>query len=85
MIEIKKCKTKAGWTAKKNTKLDLAKIAERYEVVLDTKILLVVKTDCGEVVVHDYGELMFKECDDAQKIEKLAREILGDDEVRVEA
>ncbi len=82
MIEIKKCQTKAGWSAKKNVKLDLTELAKKYEVVLDSKILLVVKTECGEVVIHNYGELMFKECNDTEKIKKIAEDIF-DDEAKI--
>lgn len=72
-----KCKTKAAFKARleQKGKLNLEKIKKKYQVILETPILLVVKIGDVEVIVHGYGELLFKRCDDAHKAEKIAEEI----------
>ena len=70
-FEIKKCKTKAAYSAKplKNTKLDLNKIKKKFKVVADTPIVLVIsKENAGEIIVHNHGEILFKTLEDEQKI-----------------
>ncbi len=72
-----KCKTRAGFSAKlrQPDKLDLRRVKEHFMVVLDTPVLLVVNVQGVEVIVHGYGELLFKECDDMLMMEKIAEEI----------
>ncbi|MFH1275650.1 MAG: hypothetical protein ABIH82_00905 [Candidatus Woesearchaeota archaeon] len=72
-----KCKTKATYSSKLKQpgKLNLNKIKEKYEVVLETPILLVIKVKGIEVIVHGYGELLFKKCEDVPLMEKLSAEI----------
>ena len=74
---ISKCKTKATFSAKlkKQRRLDLKLIKKELDVVLDTPILLVVKVDGIEIVVHGYGELLFKNCSDVENMEKIAKKI----------
>ena len=57
-----KCRTRAGYSAqlKKQQKLDLKKIREKFETVLETSIVLVIKEQGLEIIVHSYGELLFK-------------------------
>jgi len=77
MFEIKKCKKKAAYTAKpkNNLKLDLDGLKNKFEVVFDSPLVLVLKIDEEEVVVHKYGELIFKKCEDMDKMEKIAKKI----------
>lgn len=72
-----KCKTRAGFSAKLRhpDKLDLRQVKEKFTVVLDTPVLVVVKVHDIEVIVHSYGELLFKECEDMLLMEKIAQEI----------
>ena len=72
-----KCKTKATYSAKleQKGKLDLFKIKKKFEVVMETPILLVIKTAAGEVIVHNHGELLFKKCEDMDLMEKISKEI----------
>lgn len=72
-----KCTTRAGYSAKLKSpqKLKLAAIKKAFATVLETPILLVIKTDAGEVVVHNYGELLFKEGKDMDVMEKVAKEV----------
>ncbi|HLD79907.1 MAG TPA: hypothetical protein VJA18_05075 [Candidatus Nanoarchaeia archaeon] len=79
MIEftVEKCKTKTAYSAKlkKQQKLDLQKIKQKFSVVLETPILLVVSVEGVEIIVHGYGELLFKKCDDLDLMEKIAQKI----------
>lgn len=76
-FSLAKCKTKASYSAKlqQKEKLDLEKIKNKFEVILETPILLVIKAEEIEIIVHGYGELMFKNCDDYFLMEKLAEKI----------
>lgn len=73
---IEKCKTKAVFAAKPvgNVKLNLGKIKKVFKTKMETPIILVL--DCeDEIIVHDYGEIIFKTLTDTKKIEKIANEI----------
>ena len=76
-FSIAKCKTKAAYSTKlmEKGKLDLKKIKEQFEVILDTPILLVVNSEAGEVIIHSHGELLFKKCKDVELMEKIAEKI----------
>ena len=76
-FSLGKCKTRAGYSAKlKNPqKLNLKKIKDHFETMLETPILIVIKTHQGEVIVHSYGELLFKEGKNMDEMEKIAGEI----------
>ena len=73
---VQKCKTRKGWSAKpkRNIKLNLNDIKKKFKVVLDTPILLVINYE-GEIVIHDYGELLFKDLKDEKRIKELSDEI----------
>ena len=77
LFSVGKCKTKAAFSAKlkQPRKLDLAAIKQKFEVLLDTPILLVVKIDKKEIIVHGYGELMFKEGGDTEWMEGVAQRL----------
>lgn len=72
-----KCKTRAAYSAKlqQKGKLDLLKVRKKYETILETPILLVIKVKGIEIVVHSHGELLFKECEDTKFMESTAKEI----------
>ena len=74
---LAKCKTKAAFSAKlkKHAKLDLIKIKKSFETILETPILLVIKEQGIEIIVHGYGELMFKNCSDTELMEKIAKKV----------
>ncbi len=76
-FSIGKCKTKATFSAKlKNPqKINLAKVKQKFEVILETPILLVIKVEGVEVIVQGFGELLFKKCEDQGLMEKIARKI----------
>ena len=77
MYNLAKCKTKAAYSAKlkKQGKLNLDKIKEKFEVILETPILLVIKVEGIEIIVHGYGELLFKRCEDVEKMKIISEQI----------
>ena len=81
MIEftLGKCKTRAAYSAKlrKQGVLDLKRVAKKFIVVLETPIVLVISVSGVEVIVHQYGELVFKKCEDMELMERMAREVYG--------
>lgn len=72
---IKKCKTRAAFSVRFNRKIDLVNIKKKYKVLLETPLLLVVEKDGAEMIVHQYGEVIFKKVKDYNQIERLAEEI----------
>ena len=76
-FSLAKCKTKAAYSAKlkQKGKLDLDKIQNKFKVVMETPILIVVKTKAGEVIVHSHGELLFKKCEDIELMKKISKNI----------
>lgn len=77
VFSLGKCKTRAGYSAKlkKKQKLELTEIKKQFEVILETPILLVVREEGLEIIVHGYGELLFKKGDDVSLMEKIAKKI----------
>lgn len=76
---VERCKTKAGYSARlsREMKLDLDAVAGKFKVLLRTPLLLVLNTEEGEVIVHGYGELLFKEGRELTAMKKIAAEIYG--------
>ena len=76
-FSLAKCKTKAAYSAKlqQKGKLDLKKIKAEFEVLMETPILLVIKTEAGELIVHSHGELLFKGCTDVELMEQISKTI----------
>ena len=74
---IKPCKTKAAFSVKPSgkCKLNFEKLKEEFEVILDNPIALVLKVDGEEIVVHNYGELLFKTLKEVEKIKQIADKI----------
>ncbi len=76
-FSVGKCKTRAGYSAilRKKQALNLKGIKNKFEVVMETPILLVIKVKEIEVIVHSYGELLFKDCNDVPLMEEIAEEV----------
>jgi hypothetical protein len=76
MFKIEICKTKGAYSVKptKRVSLDLNSLKEKFNVIVDTPILLVIKKKY-EIIAHKHGELLFKECTDKKEIQKIAEEI----------
>ena len=74
---LAKCKTKASYSAKlaQKGKLNLDAIKKKFTVTVDTPILLVITVEGVEVIVHGYGELLFKNSSDVALLEQLAKRI----------
>lgn len=76
-FSLARCKTKATYSAKlrQKGKLDLKKVKEKFEIIMETPILLVIKVEGVDVIVHEHGELLFKNCEDIELMERIAKEI----------
>ena len=76
MFKINLCKTKSAFSVKpdKRINLDLSKIKNKFKVIVDTPILIIIDNE-GEIIVHKHGELVFKQIKDEDKIKKIAQEI----------
>ena len=74
---LAKCTTRAAYSAKpgRNVVLDLQSIRKQFPVVIDTPIVVVIREQGVEVVVHQYGELVFKRCDDMEKMKGIAERV----------
>ncbi len=74
---IEYCDSKATMSAKpkEDMNLNLEKIKETFNVKADAGIVTVIELDDEEVVVHDYGELLFKTEDDEDKLREIADKI----------
>lgn len=75
-FHIKLCKTKAAISVKPNKRIDLNlnKIKKEFKIKLETPILLVLD-EKGDVIVHKYGEIIFKKLKDEDNIMKIAEKI----------
>lgn len=77
---ISKCKTKAAYSArlrKQQFKLDLKKLAaeKEFELIMETPVVLVLKVDNIELTAHNYGELLFRNCEDTEKLITIAEKV----------
>ena len=74
---LAKCKTKAAFSAKLKhpRKLNLPKIKQHFDTILETPVLLVIREEGVEIIVHGYGELLFKNCTDTELMEKIAGKV----------
>jgi len=80
LFTIEPCKTKQSCKAKLNKRqnLNLKNLKENFNVVSDEGIVLVLNVEGVEVVVHGYGELIFKTGKNKvsqNKIESIAKKI----------
>jgi len=77
MFEVKKCKTKAAYSTKltQQGQLDLSRIKSKFPTTFESPILLVINVDGYEIVVHKYGELLFKNGTDENKIRRIAEQV----------
>ena len=79
-FKLGKCKTKAAYSAKPLQKgtLNLEKVKPKFEVIMDSPILVMVKHNNIEIVVHKHGEILFKNCEDHEFMEQTTKEIYQD-------
>ncbi len=76
MFKIELCKEKGGIAVKPQEplRLDLKKIRREFTTLIETPIVLVIHQE-GDIVVHEYGELLFKKLRDEEKIREIAKKI----------
>lgn len=74
---LARCKTRAGFSAKlpQSVKLNLKNIEQEFETILKTPILLVLKVHEIEIIVHGYGELLFKNSENVEVMKNIAEKI----------
>lgn len=77
MFELKKCKSKKAIEVDptEKLKLDLEALKQEFELVLDAGIVLAIKVEGVEVLVHEYGKLVFNTLRDEDKIRKISEKI----------
>jgi len=77
IYKIEFCKSKAAMSAKpqKNLKLNMKKVVENFDVVADANIVAVINIEGEEIVVHDYGELLFKKEKNEDRLKELAEKV----------
>jgi len=73
-FEIKPCKTKATYSVKpkKNVKLDLSKLKNKFKIKIETPIASVIEFEGEEIIVHRHGEIRFKTLRDEEKIKRIS-------------
>lgn len=73
---INKCRDKGGYSVKQERpkSLSLKNMKDNFNVIAETPIVLVIKGKC-EIIVHSYGELIFKNMEDMDYIKKMAARI----------
>lgn len=77
-FSVSKCETRAAFSANtnENISLDLENIEEKFSSEVSTPIVVVIKDESiGEVIVHEHGELIFKDLEEKSKIREEANRI----------
>lgn len=74
---ISKCTTRAGYSAKpsKNIHLNLTTLKQHFNTIVETPIVLVIKENETEIIVHEFGEILFKTMTDEKKMHTIAKKI----------
>lgn len=77
MFRVEKCKDKVVYSAKLDSpdRLNLKEISRKFKTLQKTPILLLIEVDGCEIIVHRHGELMFKDCNDKDKIRNISKKI----------
>lgn len=73
---IKKCTDRGGYSVKQEPlrNLNLNKIKKHFKTLIETPVVLVIR-EKYEIIVHNYGELIFKDANNIKDIEKIAKRI----------
>ncbi len=74
---IQKCATQNRFIIKSNQRieLDLEAIKERYEVLTETPILLIISINGTETIVNQHGEIIVKNCDREEQARVIAESV----------
>ncbi len=72
-----KCKTKGAYSAKlrQPEKLQLQKLKGKFSIMSETPILYMIRVNNYEIIVHAYGEIMFKQGSDEEEMKEIASKI----------
>lgn len=77
-FNIKLCKSKGAYSVRLNKRASIDfNLLRDFEVVIETPVLMVLKVDGEEIVVHKYGEIIFKSLRDEERIIKIANKVFG--------
>ena len=74
---FEKCKTKGAYSAKLTLreKLDLKKLKGNFDILSETPVLFLIKAKDYEIVVHAYGEILFKNGTNVNEMKAIALRI----------
>ncbi|MFC1648180.1 ThiF family adenylyltransferase [Nanoarchaeota archaeon] len=75
--KIQYCRSKAAMSAKPQVsmKLNMDELRKAFKVKADAGIVTVIEINGAEIVVHEYGELLFKDEKNQDKLKELAEKI----------
>ena len=75
---IRKCKTKGAFEAipEKPMTLDLEKIKNKFKLIADLPILVIVNVMDYEVICYKSGKILIKNCDSEEEARKVINDII---------
>ena len=75
---IKKCKAKGAYETipEKPMRIDLSKFKNKFEVISELPILIIIKYKEYEVVCYKSGKIILKNCDSEDKAREIIEEVL---------
>lgn len=72
-FEINECETKAMYRVKLKKRAHLnMKNLNGFEIVMDGGMIVIIKVEGEEIIVHDFGELIFKTLKNTDKIREIS-------------
>lgn len=73
-FDVRPCITGAALSAvpKREVMLDFSAVKRNFEVVIDAKLLIIIRVQGEEIIVHSNGELKFKTLKDKERIRRIA-------------
>ncbi len=76
---IRRCSTRGAFEAipDKVITLKLEKIKNKYKIIADLPILIIIKINNYEITCYKNGKLVIRNCDIKEEAEKIANEIYG--------
>ena len=75
---LSRCKTKVAYSTRlkfQQYKLDLKKLATTFQTIIETPVVIVLKIDGIELTAHNFGELLFRGCEDLDRMQKIAQKV----------
>ena len=74
MFIIKKCSTKGAFEVVSDKKIDFNKIKNKFKVIADTPVLLLIKLKDCDISCFKTGKLLVKGCKSKEKAENIVKE-----------